>query len=238
MSDGWNESADAWIADQGDAGDFGRRWVLDAPMLARVDDGDFQTALDVGCGEGRFCRMLAWRDLDVIGVDPTVRLLEEARKRHPDGDYREGRAESLAFEDNAFDLVVSYLTLIDIPDYRAGIAEMARVLKPGGSLLIANLNGFITACADVAWIRDEAGNRLHYPVDNYLSEMAHRVAWRGIDIINHHRPFSAYMRCLLEEELTLVHFDEPDPLPDAPERAADYRRAPWFHIMEWRKPVL
>lgn len=54
MSDGWDESAAAWIADMGDDGDFGRRFVLDAPMVARVRAGSFEAALDVGCGEGRF----------------------------------------------------------------------------------------------------------------------------------------------------------------------------------------
>ena len=180
--------------------------------------------------------MLAARNIAAVGIDPTLRLLEEARTRHPDGDYREGRAESLSFDDGTFDLVISYLSLIDIPDFAAGIAEMARVLKPGGTLLIANLNGFVTACADVTWVEDAAGNRLHYPVDNYLEEVAHRVQWRGIDIVNHHRPLSAYLRCLLAVGLTLVHFDEPAPQPGAPDRAKDYRRVPWFHIMEWRKP--
>ena len=44
------------------------------------------------------------------------------------------------------------------------------------------------------------------------------------------------MRLLLANGLTLEHFDEPAPTPDAPpERARDYIRAPWFLMMEWRK---
>lgn len=58
MSDGWDESAQAWIASLGDEGDFGRRHVLDGPMTARVAALGPATALDVGCGEGRFCRIL------------------------------------------------------------------------------------------------------------------------------------------------------------------------------------
>ena len=48
----------------------------------------------------------------------------------------------------SFDLVVSYLTLVDIADFRTAIGEMTRVLKPGGALLIANLTGFTSACAE------------------------------------------------------------------------------------------
>ena len=47
---------------------------------------------------------------------------------------------------------------------------MVRVLKPGGTLLIANINSFISACADVTWMRGADGTYLHYPVDNYLDE--------------------------------------------------------------------
>src|SRR5690606_16488180 len=128
MSDGWKESAEAWIASMGESGDFGRQFILDAPMLARVRKGGFDRALDVGCGEGRFCRLLRGEGIETIGIDPTEALLEQARRRDPSGDYRLGRAEKLDFADGSFDLVVSYLTLIDIEDIDAAIFEMARVL--------------------------------------------------------------------------------------------------------------
>jgi hypothetical protein len=57
----------------------------------------------------------------------------------------------------------SYLTLVDIADFRKAIGEMARVLKAGGSLLIANR--FASACAAQGWVEDEEGQRLHFPVD-------------------------------------------------------------------------
>jgi ubiquinone/menaquinone biosynthesis C-methylase UbiE len=145
-------------------------------MLARVAAGRYQCALDVGCGEGRFCRLLKSAGVTVTGIDPTVRLLDVARQRDPTGDYRIGVAERLEFESESFDLVVSYVTLVDIVDFRTAIREMARVLKPGGSLLVANLAGFISAGAAQGWVRDEAGRRLHFPVDRYLDEfpLAHQ----------------------------------------------------------------
>lgn len=51
--DGWAGSADAWIKEQSDGGDYARRFVLDGPMADRIRDRGFRTALDVGCGEGR-----------------------------------------------------------------------------------------------------------------------------------------------------------------------------------------
>jgi SAM-dependent methyltransferase len=237
MTNGWDESAAAWIADMGEAGDFGRRYVLDPVMLPRALSTRPQTALDVGCGEGRFCRMLNANGATATGLDPTQALVAEARKRDPDGRYVEGRAESLPFADESFDLVASYLSLIDIPDVAQAIAEMTRVLKQGGRLLIANLTAFNTAGQELGWSRDEAGRKLHYRIDNYLTESAAWIDYRGIRIQNHHRPMSIYMRLLLEHGLILEHFDEPRPTADAPAaRAQDYIRAPWFLVMEWRKP--
>lgn len=235
---GWDQSAAAWIARMGDLGDFGREFVLDPVMTGRVAGRGFATALDVGCGEGRFCRML--RDLGVrpVGIDPTRALLDRARALDPGGDYRDGRAERLDFADGSFDLVVSYLTLIDIPDLDAAIAEMARVLRPGGTLLIANLTSFATAAAHApGWVRDEAGRRLHYAIDRYLEETATWASWCGIRILNWHRPLSRYMAALLGQSLTLTHFAEPAPVGGDPDRAEAFRRMPYYVVMEWTKPA-
>ncbi len=220
----------------GEHGDFGRRYVLDPIMLHRALMRFPKNALDVGCGEGRFCRMLKTHGVDVTGIDPTPALIAAARQRDADSTYLEAAAERLPFGDETFDLVVSYLSLIDIPDIQAAIPEMARVLNPGGALLIANLNSFNTACADTGWVKDRNGQRLYYPIDNYLDERSMWIEHRGIRIRNHHRPMSTYLRVLLDAGLRLAYFDEPEPSADAPSsRATNYRRAPWFLVMEWVK---
>ena len=234
---GWNESAAAWIADMGEHGDFGRRYVLDPIMLPRALAAAPKTALDIGCGEGRFCRMLREHGVSCTGVDPTPALLERARALDPDGAYIEASGGALPVPNASFELVVAYLSLIDMPEIGVPIAEMARVLKPGGSLLLANLNGFSTAAEDRGWVRDENGNPLHYPVDRYLEERAFWTEWRGIRIVNHHRPLSAYMREFMGHGLQLRFFDEPEPIKGAPEpKAGRYRRVPWYVVMEWQKP--
>jgi len=236
MDNCWEESADAWIAEMGEHGDFGRRYVLDPVMLPRALARSPQKVLDVGCGEGRFCRMLKGSGVTcVTGIDPTPGLIRAARARDAGGSYVESSAESLPFGDRSFDLVVSYLSLIDIADLRAAIFEMARVLRPGGALLIANLNSFNTAGG--GWIKDGDGQRVHYPIDHYLRERPLLIEYRGIRVVNHHRPLSAYFRELLGAGLRLTYFDEPAPSVEAsPSRAASYRRVPWFLVMEWTKP--
>jgi len=236
MDDGWNDSAAAWIAATGDRGDWGRAHVMDPAMLARIEGRGFRDALDVGCGEGRFCRAMQRHGIATVGIDPTEALITEARRRDPTGRYQLGRAEALPFADASFDLTVSYLTLIDIPDYRAAIAEMARVLRPGGALLIANITSFVSPCNGSGWVRDADERPLHFRLDRYLDEFPQWLAWDGIRVQNWHRPLSAYMAALLGCALSLRFFDEPGPIgSEDAERAALYRRVPWFLVMEWEK---
>ena len=169
-----------------------------------------------------------------IGIDPTEALIGHAKLLDPNGDYRLGEAESLDFPDQSFDLVVSYLSLIDIADFKNALREMVRVLTPQGALLIANLNGFITAGDPEGWVRDAEGT-LRFYIDNYLDERAQWVGWRGIKIENWHRPLSSYMSLLIEQGLELRHFSEPAPVGGDPDKAARYRRAPYFVMMEWQK---
>ena len=236
MTNGWPESAAAWIADLGDAGDYGRKHILDPSMLGRIRAKSFDVALDVGCGEGRFCRLMQRLGIRTVGIDPTESLVERARQLDPPGFYAVGRAEALEFPDAAFDLVVSYLTLIDIPKIEEAIPEMVRVLRPGGTLLIANLNGFNTAALGGGWSRDARGEE-RFAIDHYLTERVEWVSWgSGIRVQNWHRPLSRYMSLLLAEGLTLSHFAEPVPIDGDPRVAERYRRVPWFVVMEWQKP--
>ncbi|WP_127078812.1 class I SAM-dependent methyltransferase [Rhodomicrobium lacus] len=228
---GWDASALAWIADMGERGDYSREHVLDAPMMARIRGRRLKNALDIGGGEGRFCRMLKSEGIETTGIEPSAALREAAQSRDPSGRYLDARAEELPFEDRSFDLVVSYLTLIDIDGIEAAIAEMARVLKPRGSLLIANLNSFSTAGG---WRTLDDGTS-RYAMDRYLEERDEWVNWRGIAVRNWHRPMSRYMQLLLASGLRLVHFDEPAPIAGDPARMERYIRAPWLHIMEWQK---
>lgn len=234
---GWDVSADAWIRHLGEAGDRGRRYVLDPVFEARLAALNVGRALDVGCGEGRFCRILWDRGIDATGIDPTEALIARARQMDAVGDYQIANAEALPFEGETFDLVITYLSLIDIPDFELAISEMARVLAPGGVIMAANLTSYYSAGDGRGWKRGAMGGYKHFSLDNYLETRAVAVTFAGVHVENWHRPLSAYMRAYLQAGLLLTYFDEP-PAEGGPDGFAErYNRAPWFNYMEWVKPA-
>jgi SAM-dependent methyltransferase len=94
------------------------------------------TALDVGCGTGALTAVLADRlGADrVSAVDPSASFVDAARDRLPEVDVRAGRAEDLPFGPDGFDLVLAQLVVHFMTDPVRGIAEMARVARPGGTV--------------------------------------------------------------------------------------------------------
>ena len=89
--------------------------------------------LDLGCGTGRNLPLFS-AEVRAIGLDPAWESLQRARGRAPGVPLVQGRAEALPFRDRAFDTVVSGLVFCSVPDPRRGLAEVRRVLRPGGAL--------------------------------------------------------------------------------------------------------
>ena len=102
--------------------------------------------LDVGRGDGVLSVTLARQGANVTGVDVDRSMLEAARDRargaHADATYIEGNARSLPFADGTFDVVVAITVLCFVPDAGSAVSEMARVLRPGGRLVIGELGRY------------------------------------------------------------------------------------------------
>jgi len=92
-----------------------------------------QRVLDVGCGSGVLTEELARRVgvQNVAGIDPSP-LLEACAERVPGADLKAGKAEELPWPDGRFDTAIAQLVIHFMEDPEAGVAEMARVCRPGG----------------------------------------------------------------------------------------------------------
>lgn len=107
--------------------------------------------LDVGTGDGTYAIAAATRGGSVVGVDTSSEMLAAARRRADEAGValasRRGSAESLPFRDATFDVVFAVTLLCFVDDPRRAAQEMARVLAPGGHLVLADLGRLSTWAA-------------------------------------------------------------------------------------------
>lgn len=145
MNWGWPYDLLVWLLDA--LGFRGRLRELRyrAADLARLQPGE--AVLDVGCGTGTLALIAKERVGDtgrVYGIDPGPRQIARARskaaRRGANIDLRVGVIEQLPFPDQSFDVVLSTMMMHHLPDdlKRRGLAEIARVLKPGGRVIIVD----------------------------------------------------------------------------------------------------
>jgi SAM-dependent methyltransferase len=118
------------------------------PLLSAAKVSAGMRVLDVACGSGVVAMHAARRGALVTGVDIAPRMLDLASRLNPDCTFREASADSMPFEDGAFDAVVCAFGIGHFPDPPAAVAECARVACPG------------SVCA-FAWWDLPARNRLH-----------------------------------------------------------------------------
>jgi ubiquinone/menaquinone biosynthesis C-methylase UbiE len=119
--------------------------------------------LDVGCGDGAYAVIAAQSGARVAGVDTSPRMIEAAQRRAAGQDVqialRVADADALPFADGSFDMVLAVTVLCFLADATTAVREMARVLAPGGRLVIGEL-GRWSAWAALRRLRGWAGSRL------------------------------------------------------------------------------
>jgi demethylmenaquinone methyltransferase/2-methoxy-6-polyprenyl-1,4-benzoquinol methylase len=114
-----------------------QRWRVRTADLARVGPGS--RALDVATGTGDLAIALAARGADVVGVDFAEKMLEIARRKAPGLEFRAGNALALEFPDDSFDAATVGFGARNFDDLDRGLAEMARVVKPGGRVVVLEI---------------------------------------------------------------------------------------------------
>jgi demethylmenaquinone methyltransferase/2-methoxy-6-polyprenyl-1,4-benzoquinol methylase len=110
-----------------------RKTVVD---MAGIEDGDY--VVKVGCGTGFTTEEIVSRvgEQNVVAVDLTPEQMRKAIAKFPSVNFLRGDAENLPFKDNTFDAAVSAGSIEYWPNPQKGIAEMARVTKSGGRVVI------------------------------------------------------------------------------------------------------
>ena len=124
-----------------DAEAGGGLFAVDEPVVAEYLSGrEPGVALDAACGTGRFAEFLARRGHQVIGTDSSPDMLAHARRRVPGGEFHLAALDQLPLPDDSVDVIICALALVHVPSLPPVLAEFARVLRPGGDLVISDIH--------------------------------------------------------------------------------------------------
>jgi SAM-dependent methyltransferase len=138
----WDAQAESWAAFARRPGHDCSHEQTNFPPFLELLPPPGRATLDIGCGEGRVGAELQRLGHKVIGVDSSARMVEFARERH---EAIVADATALPFADGAFDLVLAYMSLMNLDDMEGGVREAARVLEPGGRFCLAVLHPLFAA---------------------------------------------------------------------------------------------
>jgi ubiquinone/menaquinone biosynthesis C-methylase UbiE len=230
----WDEAAEEFASFFADGGDRYHAHVINPCLLELLGDVQGKTVLDLACGEGHFARHLAEVTkgrVRVVGVDASQTMIRIAQERNDAYGqcltFQVGDASALGdLSPHSFDVVVCNMALMDMQDYAGAIAEVARVLRPGGAFVFSMLHPcFFTAGS--GWLQDEQGNVVAWRVAKYYSQLAWKCKVKRVmesQVYMFHRPLQDYMRALRENGLVIVDLREPAPSPEWMERWPRWQR--------------
>ena len=108
-------------------------------IVARYPVGD---ALDAACGTGRHAAHLASAGHSVVGIDATSEMLQQARAKVPTAQFETGDLTALPLSDGAVDLAVCSFALTHCADLGPAVSELARVVRPGGHVVVSDIHPF------------------------------------------------------------------------------------------------
>ena len=180
------------------------------PLVARHLDGA-RRVLDIGCGEGQVARHVAELGADVVGLDPTPTQIRVARDRAGGPRFVRARAEALPCASDAFDAVLLCLALEHVEAFDVAIHEVARVLEPGGRLVLVVGHPLLQAPGS-GWIEDRSVGEHYWRIGGYLDDdVAVDTVAPGVELLFVHRPLSRYVHALGEAGLLIDDMEEPPP---------------------------
>jgi 2-polyprenyl-3-methyl-5-hydroxy-6-metoxy-1,4-benzoquinol methylase len=215
----YDANASFWVQIIREHRDKYRNELTDPAMLQAIGDPRGLDVLDAGCAEGYLSRILAGQGAVVRGIDSSQKLIEAANQANEEGklpaSFDVGSVDDLPYRNDTFDLVVANHLINDLHDPGPAISEFARVLRPGGRLIILMLHPCFynkhterheaDNSAIAASYFDVRSLEQPFKVDG-LTSPATNTAW--------FRPLEYYTEQLHKTGFSITSLTEPHPSPD------------------------
>jgi SAM-dependent methyltransferase len=189
-----------------------RLFPVEEPTVHRLLDGlPAGRVLDAACGTGRHAAWLAARGHEVVGVDASAAMLAKARAKLPGCRFEQGDLGSLPLPNQSVDAVVCALALVHLSDLRPAFAEFARVVRPGGQVVVSDVHPFLIRLGWQAQFRTAMGGAGFMRLNAHLpSDYAAAALAAGLQVAGLHEP-----QLTQESAVTVAR----EKLPDANEAA-------------------
>ena len=237
----WNRAADWYDSLVGDTGSEYHKHVILPGVMKLIAPNAGAKVLDVACGQGVLCRMLAEKGAAATGVDAAVELIKAARERGPAGiKYFVGDARDLRFlPENHYDAAACVLAIQNIHPIAPLCSSVSKVLKPMGRFVVVMMHPCFRGHGESSWGWDDTKKVQYRRVDRYLLP-------RKTPIVTHpgsnpdeytwsfHKPLEAYLKALRSAGLLVDAMEEwashkhSDSGPRAPAENISRKEIPMF----------
>ncbi|UCC67401.1 MAG: methyltransferase domain-containing protein [Armatimonadota bacterium] len=228
----WNAAAERYEEILTEGSDWRQGLVLRPAILEFLGNVGGQEVLDAGSGPGLLSIELARQGARVTAVDASERMVTLARQRVSAQSeaitvLQADLCCELPFQNDAFDAIACNMVLMDIREIDTVLAEFCRVLRPSGRLVFS-----ITHPCFFMWFweKDEAGNELFKPVDDYLTIRSDMNEFWG-PTRHYHRPLTYYFAKLHSAGFLVDDFVEPVPACSRTPELEHVWRVPDFVVM-------
>ena len=222
----WNKNAAVWARHVGKGYDVYRLYLNNPNLLKLIGEVRGKKMLDAGCGEGYNTRILARQGALMTGIDISKEMIGYARAAE-EGESLGIRFEITSYTDlsmfpsGSFDAVVSFMALMDGPDFKGAMKAIFRVLRPGGNLYFS-ISHPCFQTKGMGWLKDARGRTLKLLQSDYFSKSHFVERWgfgaaKGVEdeppfsIAYFPRTLSEYVNQVIGAGFVLKKLQEPRP---------------------------